>query len=1177
MSFPKTSFFIERRAEGIFILLFVFLAVGVITAGYVSFRNYETQYREELSNRLSSIADLKVSELLQYRKERLGDASIFGENPSFSTLVKRTLDSSSDMDGRSQLRAWLEKVQAHYQYDRVFLLDAAGEQRLSVPEEKEPVAANVARRVSEILRSRQVVLEDFYRNEHDGQIYLSVLVPILGPQANDRVIAVLVLRIDPHQYLYPLLQRWPTPSASAETLLVRRDGDDVLFLNELRFLRNAALDLRRPLSDTQLPAAQAVLGQEGIVEGIDYRGEPVIAALRAIPNSPWFLVARMDQSEVYAPIFERLWGMVILVAALVIGIGASAGYLWRQRNAQFYREKYEAAERLRALSARQEALLAAVPDIVMEVDGNKHYVWANHAGLEFFGDDVLGKEAGYYFEGEQNVYDIMQSLFNGDEQVFYVESWQRRKDGIARLLAWWCRALKNDQGVVTGALSSARDITEQQASQEALRESEERFREMAEQLVDVLFVTDLEGHIDYVSPSARFVFGWESYEMEGRVFTDFLAENDIPRALEAFQEEMRLGTPVRELAMEMRRKDGRVFVGEVSSTVMTRDGKIRGAIGLIRDVTERKRNELALKKQIVALTQPLDSSAPINFSDIFNIEDIQRIQDAFASATNVASLILQPDGAPITRPSNFCRMCDIIRNTDKGAANCRCSDTVIGKHNPDGPIVQPCLSGGLWDAGASITVGDRHIASWLVGQVRNEAQNEAQILEYAKEIGADPEEFREALAEVPVMSREQFEKVTEVLFLVANELSLRAYQNVQQARFIAEREHAVQERVHLETQLRQAQKMEAVGQLAGGIAHDFNNLLQIILGNMELLSEEIPADSPCREQLGDSQAAAERAVSLTRQLLAFSRRQVLDPKPLDLNAVISDVMKMIQRVLGEHIELNIIPGHSLATVRVDRAQIEQVLINLCVNARDAMPEGGMLTIETENVVFDADYCKTHAWANPGRYVLLRVTDSGCGMPPEIIDRIFDPFFTTKETGRGTGLGLATVYGIVRQHDGMIQVYSELDHGSTFKIYLPAVERSAAAVERGAPEPVRGGTERILMAEDDAQIRGLARRILENAGYRVTLTANGEEALQAYRENNGAFDLLLLDVVMPRKGGRAVLDEIRRQRPDMPCLFASGYSDNAVHTNFILEEGLHLLQKPYQRDSLLRAVRRVLDE
>jgi PAS domain S-box-containing protein len=386
----------------------------------------------------------------------------------------------------------------------------------------------------------------------------------------------------------------------------------------------------------------------------------------------------------------------------------------------------------------------------------------------------------------------------------------------------------------------------------------------------------------------------------------------------------------------------------------------------------------------------------------------------------------------------------------------------------------------------------------------------------------------------------------------------------------------VSERKHLEDQLRQAQKMEAVGRLAGGVAHDFNNILQIILVNTEFLQEEHEIGTQARRLTDEVKAAAEHAADLTRQLLTFSRRQVTQPVPLDLNALLQSITKMIRRLIGEHIVLSADISPDLDVVLADKGQVEQVLINLCVNARDAMPEGGTINIEAMNIWIDADFCRHHPGAEEGRHVLLSVSDTGHGMDQETCAHIFEPFFTTKGVGEGTGLGLATVYGVVKQNKGFIQVYSEPGIGTVFRVYLPAVEQT-----KGLPIAVdtttgTTGTETILVAEDDPIVLDLVVRMLCSAGYTVLSATDGIEAVRVFEEHAGAIQLVILDVIMPGMGGRQVMDRILESHAGMRILFSSGYSETGIHKDFVLHDGIQLIQKPYSKGDLLRAVRQALD-
>jgi len=387
----------------------------------------------------------------------------------------------------------------------------------------------------------------------------------------------------------------------------------------------------------------------------------------------------------------------------------------------------------------------------------------------------------------------------------------------------------------------------------------------------------------------------------------------------------------------------------------------------------------------------------------------------------------------------------------------------------------------------------------------------------------------------------------------------------------------ITERKSLEAQLRQSQKMEAIGQLAGGIAHDFNNLLTVINGYSELVLLSLPVEHPHCATFEQIRQAGEKASRLIRQLMAFSRQQVLQPKVLDLNAVVANIDTMLQRVIGEDIDLLTILSPGLASVKADPGQIEQVLMNLVLNARDAMPNGGRLTIETADVVLDTDYARTHVAVNPGRYVMLAVSDNGCGMDAETQARIFEPFFTTKDLGKGTGLGLSTVYGIVKQSGGNIGVYSEPGRGTTFRIYLPRIRKAPETVEpEEAREPLPRGSETILLVEDEAGVRTLAKTILQIQGYTVLDAAQGKDAFLLSGQHEGLIHLMVTDMVMPEMSGREVADRLKPLRPNMKVLFMSGFTDKALVHNGELDPGIAFLQKPFTPQTLARKVREVLD-
>ena len=691
----------------------------------------------------------------------------------------------------------------------------------------------------------------------------------------------------------------------------------------------------------------------------------------------------------------------------------------------------------------------------------------------------------------------------------------------------------------------------------------------------------------------------------------------------------------------------------------------------------------------------LPEIADISITDLFHIDELQRMQDAFTEATDVASLITYPDGRPITQSSNFCRLCrDVIRKTELGRANCFRSDSIIGKQDLSGPTVQPCLSGGLWDAGASITVGGKHLANWLVGQVKNEEIEEEKLIVYAAEIGADVGEFRAALREVPVMSKEKFQKIAQLVFLLSNELSQKAFQNLQQARAIADRKRAEEAARHseaeflsfvenspsgifissldedrflsvnaalvkmlgyasaeellsaklstdvyfspdereepmnlllrgqrltgmkrhwkkkdgknitvrgsyrmakellhvgltvegivedvteyetLQNQLLQAQKMEVIGQLAGTIAHDFNNLLMAISGQAELLlqtSDPRKVEKKIRQIL----CATESAGKLTKKLLALSRKQELASSIFNMNQLVSETTDLIGHVLGKGINLDIRLSSTPCWVNVDRAQMEQTIINLVLNARDAMPEGGTLVLSTSALALDDANLGRHAGVPKGTYALLTVADTGNGIPEQFLGRVFEPFFTTKPQERGTGLGLSIAHGFVSHSGGQIRVRSTVGAGTTFSLYLPSAKKVLQEAPMASPCPLRKsgascpreGT--ILVVDDEELVRTSVRALLEHENLTVLDAGNAYEGAKIALELRSGLALLVTDVVMPAMTGIELAISLVTEIPGLPIIFMSGYAagiegyEQFKHTKF--------LQKPFGRETLLNAV------
>ena len=470
------------------------------------------------------------------------------------------------------------------------------------------------------------------------------------------------------------------------------------------------------------------------------------------------------------------------------------------------------------------------------------------------------------------------------------------------------------------------------------------------------------------------------------------------------------------------------------------------------------------------------------------------------------------------------------------------------------------------------------VNSAFVRMLGYDSSDEVLPLDMGRDVYADADE-RQRLLDRDTYSDRQYDDVEATWKrkdgrLLQVQLSVRAVRNAAgQVDYYETFVRDVTDQRRLQQQLTQSQKMEAIGRLAGGVAHDFNNLLTVITSYSDLVFQDLPPDDPRRDDVDQVRKAADGAAALTRQLLAFSRQQVLEPKVIDLNSVVDNLKKILQRVIGEDVDLTTVLATELGAVKADISQIEQILMNLAVNARDAMPTGGQLTIETANVDYDPE--RQQRADGSRNFVMLAVTDTGTGMDEATKAKIFEPFFTTKQPGKGTGLGLATVYAIVTQAGGSIWVYSELGHGTSFKIYLPqvdAVPTTAAVARVDLPR----GTETVLLVEDAAAVRAVARQVLQRQGYRVLEAADGEDALYLAARHQGTIDLVLTDVVMPRAGGRELAERLLAVRPDTRVLYMSGYTDDSVVRHGILEGGVAYLQKPFSPEGLARKVRDVLD-
>ncbi|MBN1569707.1 MAG: response regulator [Acidobacteria bacterium] len=831
--------------------LFVALAAAlfaIIIGGLLFYGYQKRQQLGQVGAELRAIAQMKADQIADWREDQLFDAAAFQQDPSLNRSAARFL---AEPDGANEedLRVLFRNIALQHDYSDILLLAPTGQLLMSLS--GHAVECDAAASVlAQAIRDRRPVFAEFHLAKDRSTPHLSWVAPLFA--ADGQPSSALVLIHDPARFLYPLLQSWPGSSRTSESLLVRRDGNYVLYLNELRLQKDTALQLRIPLTRTGLPAVMAALGQTGFVRGKDYRGIDVAAVIMPVRHSAWFIVSKMDAEEAFAGWRFRSIMILTLIAALIGAASLSGLAFWQLERKRHYRTLY-----------RSETLRRQLSDII-----------------------------------ERSV-----------NEIFIFDSETLKFEHV-------------NHGALTNLQYTLEEIKQLTPIDLKPKFTEASFRAMIRPLLD--------------------------NELEFLIFETL-----------------------------HRRANGSVYPVEVHLQLINWDNR-RVFLAVIFDITERKKTE-------------------------------------------------------------------------------------------------------------------------------------------------------------------------------------------------AEREK-------LQAQLIQAQKMESVGRLAGGVAHDFNNLLSIILGYGEIMLGSVPMDNPYRLPLQEIHSAALRAKDLTRQLLAFSRKQLLEFRVVNINSILAEFENLLRRLLGEDIDLKLTLSSDPLFVSADVAQMEQVLMNLAVNARDAMPDGGTLTIATKKIPADELQDDKKPGMISGDYAMIAVSDTGFGMDREILNHVFEPFFTTKDSDKGTGLGLATSYGIVKQHGGHIWVASEPNSGTTFNIYLPLSSEPAVVETEPAPAHVIGDDSMsILLIEDDSSLRKLIIVILERVGYHVIESESVEDAIRKAAEYNHPIHLVLTDVVMPEMKGPEVFAKVAASHPEAKVLYMSGYTDDIIARQGVLKKGIQFIQKPFTVEGLLEKVEQALKQ
>ena len=593
----------KHQTGYVFLLIFILLSAGIIIGGYLAYRNYEKNYRTEVENQLSIVADLKVNQLVQWRKERLGDGQVFYKNDLFSATVKRYIQNRNDHDAKTGILAWVRQIQKAHNYDLMMLLDAQFNTILVFPENKERTHLIIDQKNTEILLSGNIAFQDFYRNNQDQHIYLKILVPILKDSSPKQLIGVLALRISPEEYLYPLIKNWPTQSRTSETLIIRRDGDSAVFLNDLKFQKDAALSLRIPLESRDVPAVRAALGQKGIVEGIDYRGVPVIAYICAVPDSPWFLVARTDIEEVYTLLRERLWLMVFLIGALLISAGASVGFVWRQQHSRFYQKQYESAEALRESGEKFRAIFENNSSAIAIIEPDTTISMVNDAYCQMSGytkEEVIGmswtqqipqEDLKRFKEYNRRRLSNPQDAPDKYEFKFY------KKGGEIRYGLMSVSYMQNARKIITSFI----DITERKQAENELR----KLTRAVEQSPASIVITDTKGAIQYVNPKFVQITGYSLEEAIGKNSRILKSDEKSSEEYKQLWDTITSGKTWRG-EFHNKKKNGELYWEfAVISPITDELGITTNFLAVKEDITERKQFEAEREKLITDLQTAL--------------------------------------------------------------------------------------------------------------------------------------------------------------------------------------------------------------------------------------------------------------------------------------------------------------------------------------------------------------------------------------------------------------------------------------------------------------------------------------------------------------------------------------------------------------------------------------------
>ena len=1151
-------------------------AAAVIAAGGVYFyADQRERIRRDKYEDLAAIAGLKSREISNWLRERMGDAEVLSKSPLLARNVARWLVDPNHPEAELHTRTRLEALLAYDAYQSIILTDLEGKARLVLGRGHWQILGSATReKLVAAARAGQASFSDFCLCDLCNEVHLDVFAPL---RDGGRSTAVVILRIDPKKYLFPLIQSWPVPRKSAETLIVRREGNAALFLNELRHREGTAMRLSIPLSDTLVPATMAALGKEGLVEGRDYRGVPVLASIKKIPGSSWSMVAKVDKDEIYRPVRQ----MAVMVAAscllLLLLATAAIGFAWQRRQRQFLKRLLETERQRQALVKRYEYLTKYANDCIFVLDENQRIIEANQRAVDAYGytrDELLTMTA-VQIRAEDQKAELAGQLHEAAEKGGSVfETRHRRKDGTVFPVEISVRPIEIEgriylQGIV-------RDISERKAAQEKLQASYQEIEANNQELHAA--------EEELKQKNEELQAAEEELQKQNEVL--MASEEELKANEEELEQQLgEIQKSREELSISETRyrrlfesaKDGILILNADTGLIEDANPFIKELLGYPREeLIGKELWEIGLFKDIVASR---DSFMELKTRGYVRYEDLPlQTKDGLKREVEFVSNVYPVGDHNVVQ----CNIRDITKRktAEKSLKENQerfrtfFENTFVGiyRTTPEGMILManPALLA-------------------MLGYGSFEELAERNLEESGYQPGYDRGEFRRLMADGDQLIGHEAQwkrRDGSVVWVRENARLIRGaagevlyFEGTVED--ISPQRRAEAGKTQAEDELRQAQKMEAIGQLAGGVAHDFNNMLAGILGNAEMLYSRL-AESPELARMAEQIiSGAEHAAKLTKQLLTFSRKERMQRAPVDVHRVIGETAGILANTIDRRISVEQHLRASPAAVLGDHSQLENALLNLGLNSRDAMPRGGRIIFSTETAELDAEYLGRHSYKIiPGKFVKIDVTDTGSGIPGELQAKIFEPFFTTKEPGKGTGLGLAAVYGAVKAHGGSIECYSEPGHGTTMTIYLPQLEAGAGEIteevgEQKEAAPAGPAGKRILVVDDEELVRGMSEQVLKAHGYDVLTAGDGEEGVRVFQAGHREIDLVILDMIMPRMSGREAFLEMKKIHPEVRAILASGFSGDG-EAREVLKLGIRgYVQKPFRVAQLLAAVGKAL--